>query len=673
VAKTKEERLRAVHEEAIYNFDRAQSATEEEREAALEDRRFCFIAGAQWEGSNLSKQFEGKPQYEVNKVYLSVRKIINEYRANRITVDFNPKDGSEDDKLTDACQGLFRADERDSVANEAYDNAFQEAVSGGYGALRLTTVYEDEEDDENEQQRIMIEPIYDADTSVFFDLDAKRQDKSDANYCYVITSMTPDAYEDEFGEEPDSSVGKQTEETEYDWMTVDVVYIAEYYKIEKVNETVRIYQNISGEEERYTDSDFEDDEELEEKLEAVGTREIRQKKVKKKKVHKYILSGSKVIEDCGIIPGKYLPIVPAYGERCFIDNVERCSGQVRRSKDMQRIKNMQISKLAELSALSATEKPIFSGEQVAGHELRWANDNVKNYPFLTLNLLKDKDGNVMPTGALGYTKPPMIPPSMAALLQLTETDMQQILGNQQEADKMMSGVSGKAVEQMQTRIDGNAFIYMSNFAIAIRKVGEVWLSMAKEIYVEPGRNMKTIGKRDDIGTVELMKPTYLDDMELVLENDISKAVFDVNVDVGASSSSKRESTIRSLTNMMQMNSDPETAQVLQSMAMMNMEGEGVSEAKEYFRKKLVQLGVLPPNEEEQKAMEAQAQQEDPQAEALKAMAAEADSNAIKNKVSVLKTMSDIKVNESKILETESDIESQKIDDIVKLTEAGIKA
>jgi hypothetical protein len=66
-------------------------------------------------------------------------RIINEYRNNRITVDFISKEGDEDDRLADACDGLYRADEEDSVADEAYDNAFEEAVGGGFGAWRCGT------------------------------------------------------------------------------------------------------------------------------------------------------------------------------------------------------------------------------------------------------------------------------------------------------------------------------------------------------------------------------------------------------------------------------------------------------------------------------------------------------------------------------------------------------
>ena len=189
MAKSKLERLAEVHERALEQFGKIQTTYRPEREQCLEDRRFCTIPGAQWEGA-LAKQYENKPKFEVNKIHLSVIRIINDFRNNRITCNFIPKK-PEDDELAEICDGMFRADQHDSEAMEAYDNAFEEAVQGGIGAFRLRADYEDEYDDENERQRIRIEPIYDADLSVFFDMDAKRQDKADAKFCYLVSSMTP--------------------------------------------------------------------------------------------------------------------------------------------------------------------------------------------------------------------------------------------------------------------------------------------------------------------------------------------------------------------------------------------------------------------------------------------------------------------------------------------------
>src|SRR5690606_41879975 len=59
--------------------------------------------------------------------------------------------------------------------------------------------------------------------------------------------------------------------------------------------------------------------------------------------------------------------------------LERCMGHVRLCKDAQRLKNMQLSKLGELSAMSSVEKPILAPEQVAGVQHMWAQDNIENF------------------------------------------------------------------------------------------------------------------------------------------------------------------------------------------------------------------------------------------------------------------------------------------------------
>jgi hypothetical protein len=653
----KEQRFQNIHQQAMTEFDRVQTSVRDERLQCLQDRRFYSIAGAQWEGP-LGDQYENKPRFEVNKIHLSVIRIINEYRNNRIAVDFVSKDGEANDKLTETCNGLYRADERDSGAEEAYDNAFEEAVGGGYGAWRLRTAYEDEENDEDERQRIRIEPIYDADSSVFFDLDAKRQDKADAKYCFVLYSMTYEAYKAEWNDDP-ATWPKVIHQYEFDWDTPDVVFVAEYYRVEEVRETVRIFLTIQGEEERYTQADFDADETLEETLAAVGTVEVRQKRTKRKRVRKYIMSGGGILDDMGYIAGKNIPIVPVYGKRWFVDNVERCMGHVRLAKDPQRLKNMQLSKLGEISALSSIEKPILMPEQVSGHQVMWAEDNLRNYPYLLINPITGPNGETTAAGPVAYTKSAQIPPAMAALLQITESDMAEILGSSQQADKMVSGISGKAVELIQTRLDMQTFIYMSNMAKAVRRCGEIWLSMSKDIYVEEKRKMKTVGAMEEVGSIELMKPQIDEETgELIYENNLGDALFDVAVDVGPSSSSRRDATVRALTGMMQVTTDPTTQQVLQAMAIMNMEGEGIGDIKEYFRKQLVQMGVLKPTEEEQQQMmEAQANvQQDPQTAYLLAEAAKAQALAIKAQADTEYTLARSEETKAKTIQTLSSVD-----------------
>jgi hypothetical protein len=633
VAKTREERLHDVHCDAITTFDEIQSIVRGERLQCLEDRRFYSIAGAQWEG-DLASQFDNKPKFEVNKIHLSVMRIISEYRNNRISVDFKAKVGSKDDKFADACDGMYRADENDCTASEAYDNAFEEGVGGGFGAWRLRTKYEDDEDPDDETQRIIIEPIFDADVSVFFDLQAKRQDKADARKCFIISSMSRPAYEEEYGDDP-TSWPKELAARSFDWCTPDVVYVAEYYAIEEKKETLHVWKKLDGSEIKLSDDELED--QLEE-LEATGAEEVRVKKIKKCKVHKYILSGGKVLEDCGYIAGSNIPIVPFYGKRWFIDNVERCMGHVRLAKDAQRLKNMQLSKLGEISALSTVEKPILTPDQVAGHVTMWEDDVVKNFPYLLINPITDANGQEAAMGPVGYTRVPQIPPAMAALLQITEGDMQDLLGNQQAGEEITGNVSTETAHLVQNRLDMQTFIYMSNFAKAMKRSGEIWLSMAGDTYVEDNREMGTLTEDGASSTITLMQPMLNDETsEVIYKNDFANAKLKVVTDVGPSSSTKRMATVRMLNSLMGSTTDPETMQVLSSMIMTNMEGDGISDVREYFRAKMVHMGVIKPTEEEARDMaeEQQNAKPSPQDQYFQAAAAKEATLAQKNQVELI--------------------------------------
>ncbi|WP_332605472.1 portal protein [Acinetobacter sp. ESBL14] len=661
----KEEQLANLHARAKKQFDTIQSAVRDERQQCLEDRRFYSIAGAQWEGQ-LGEQFANKPKFEVNKIHLAVIRIINEYRNNRITVDFVSKDGSKNDDLADTCDGLYRADEQDSGAEEAYDNAFEEAVGGGFGAFRLRACEEDEEDEENERQRIRIEPIFDADSCVFFDLGAKRQDKADAKFCFVLSSMTPDQYKEEYDDDP-ASWDKDIRNDEFDWCTPDIVYVAEYYVVEKVKEKVHIFQLIDGTEERHTEEELEKDTSIREKLDATGAQELRIKTNERCKVHKYIMSGSKILDDCGYVAGRYIPIVPVYGKRWFIDNVERCMGHVRLCKDPQRLKNMSLSRLGEIAALSPIEKPILDPEQIAGFENLWAEDNLKNNPYLLANALRDAQGNVIATGPTAYTKPPQVPPALVAMTQIVDTDIKELLGNQEQGEKISANVSAEAIDLVQGQLGMQSYIYVDNMAKAIKRCGAIWLSMAKELYVEEGRRMKTIGKQDEVDSAELSRP-IVGESGLEYENDLTKASFDVGVDVGPTSSSKKSAIVRSMQALLPYTTDPQDLKILLAMIYMNMEGEGIKDFRNYYRKYLVQAGVVEPTEEEQQQMmeAAQNQPPDPQTELAQALAAEAQSKAMKAQADTYLTAAKTEQTKADTAKTLSDMEIGKRDSALAL-------
>lgn len=653
--KSKEAKLAEIHAEAIREFDDIQAASRDVRLQCLQDRRFVFVPGAQWEGG-LGEQFEFKPKYEFNKVHLACIRIFNEYRNNRITVDFQPRDGSKDDKLADACDGMYRADEKACSADEAYDNTFDEGTAGGMGALRLRAVCEDDDDDENEHQRIAMEPIFDADSCVFYDLGAKRYDKADAKRCYVLTPYAPSAYKDEFGDDPADWPHTITQ-AQFDWCTPDVVWVCELYRVEEEKETVVIFQGLAGDEKRVELEELEEDPTLAEELQATGYVETERKKVRCRKVVKYLMNGAKMLNEGEEIAGKLIPVIPYYGKRMVVDGVERYQGHVRLAKDAQRLVNMLLSWLADMAARFDIEKPILTPEQIGEHAWMWAEDSVQRYPYLLTNSLLDvQTGNPIPGSnvPLGYTKAPNIPPAMAALAQMASQALEDMLGNQQAGEQVQPNVSGKVIELVQTRLDMQVFIYMSNFAKTVKRCGEVWLSMMKDISCEENRKRKTIGPNGEVGAVVLNKPGY--DPETgtdIVENDMANCSYEVDVEVGPSSSSKRTATVRQLTAMKQGTTDPETIQVLDNLILMNMEGEGITDARDWARRRMIKMGVVKPNEEELAQLQAEqaGAQPSPQDQYLTAAAEQAQADAGAARAKTVQTVADADLKRAQTAKT----------------------
>lgn len=671
---SKAEELSQIHRDALREFDEIQSAQRFERQQALEDRRFCSEPGQQWAGP-LGEQFANKPRFEFNKVHLAVLRIENEFRANRTTVDFQPRDGAEDDGLADVLDGLYRADEKRCTADEAYDNAFDDAVKGGMGAWRLRAEYEDDEDEDDDRQTIRMEPIFDADTTVFFDLDAKRQDKADAKRCYVLTPYTHAAFEAEFGESPTTWPKEITAEYQFEWVTHDYVWVCEHYRAEEVTEDVRWYRGmIEGEPDvKVTPSDLEADPAMIQELLATGFQLVRQKRVTRRKIRKLVLSGARVERDDGHIAGSCIPVVPTYGKRWVTEGVEHFMGHVRLAKDAQRLTNLLMSWLAEISARHDVSKPILTPQQIAAHAHMWSRDNVDKYPYLLIDPLIDPTtGQMVANAPIGYTKSPEIPAPMAALTQLAGQALEDLLGNQQAGEEVKPNISGKVLELVQTRLDMQTAIYMDNFRKAMKRCGEIWLSMKRDITVERERRAKTLSTTGETGSTVLNQPAIDPKTGArYIKHDVTRARYEVDVEVGPSSSSRRAATVRSLIGVLQMVQDPETQQVLTSNILMNLEGEGMGEVRDYYRRRLLRMGAIKPNEKEAKELAAEQanQQPDPQSLYLMREAEKAEALAVKARADTVETLASADLKAAQTVKTQAETDGARVDQAVNVADA----
>ncbi|HDS3404951.1 TPA: portal protein [Citrobacter freundii] len=673
------ETLEKKHERVMLRFDRAYSPQQDVREKCVEATRFARVPGGQWEGATaagtkLDDQFEKYPKFEINKVATELNRIISEYRNNRITVKFRPGDREASEELANKLNGLFRADYEETDGGEACDNAFDDAATGGFGCFRLTSMLVNEYDPMDERQRIAIEPVYDPSRSVWFDPDAKKYDKSDALWAFCMYSLSPEKYEAEYGKTPPSSLDTTTITSwEYDWFAPEVVYIAKYYEVRKESVDVISYQQpITGEIATYDSDQIED---IEDELADAGFVEVARRSVKRRRVYVSVVDGENFLEKPRRIPGEHIPLIPVYGKRWFIDDIERVEGHIAKAMDPQRLYNLQVSMLADTAAQDPGSIPIVGKEQIRGLESHWANRNRKRPAFLPLREVTDKAGNIIaPATPAGYTQPAVMNPALAALLQQTSADIQEVTGGSQAMQQMPSNISQETVSNLMNRSDMASFIYLDNMAKSLKRAGEVWLSMAREVYGSD-REVRVVND-DGTDDIALMNAQVVDRQtgNVVALNDLSTGRYDVTVDVGPSYTARRDATVSALTQVLQtmLPQDP-MRPVIQGIILDNLDGEGMDDFKEFNRKQLLTTGAVKPrNQKEQEIVQqaqmasqnqpdpnmvlAQAQMVAAQAEAQKAQnetaqvqikAFSAQQDAQLSQAQVVKTLVDAKATDAK--------------------------
>lgn len=630
-----------LHQRLLERIDGDYEQSQSNQRDAYNDRRFCFVRGAQWDGS-IGDQFAGRPKFEFNKVQLSVIRIYNEWAKNRFTVEFRPKNHLTDSDDADALQDLFRADERDSNADEAYSAAFMEGISGGIGAIQLKAAYEDEFGADDELQRIKFEPIFEADSTVYWDANAKRYDKADARHVTVVKSMAKSAFEDKYHK--DAASFDSLDGMRFDWVDGDVVKVAEHYLIdERKRDIVKLIHDFDPE----PITLYKDDDGFEQQKQSLldqGYYIIVEKKIKERVVKGYVLDGSSIIEDMGVIAGRYLPIAPFYGKRMFISGREVTQGHVALSRDAQIAYNLKMSGLIDLASRPQDEIPVFTPAQVQGHEMIWATKEVERKPYLTINPTTDAQGNIVGIGAQSYTKAPQIPAAMGALIEKAGQDISELTGNQSNGEQLVSNVSTEAVEMVQDKVDAQAYIYIDNFAKTMAHIGRIWLSMAQDVYDEEKRDMAGLSHDDTETTVTINKP-IMRDGKLVYQNDMQGGRYKVVVDVGEAFTTQRDKTVKRLLNLIPMIQEPQQQAALLNTILANQDGEGMHDLAKFARKNLISMGIVKPDDSEQKEMmaaqmAAQNQPPSPQDQWMTAEAAKANASAEKAKADTQKTLAD---------------------------------
>lgn len=636
------------------------NATLQQRDKADEAMRFSGVPGAQWD--NLFPDFfsdnGNRPQMEFNKVEQAVNKAIGEWVTNRFRPTFRPE-GDSTDANAKILNGLYRKDERRS-GTEYSDNAVNEMFTSGIGHWRIGTEFLDEENPEKNEQRTTFSPINSSFNMVFWDSNAKRYDKRDANRCTLLHRFTTEGFKEKYPDHAISSVAGPKDRSVFNWNSTSNVFVAEYYEVIKKKELVFVFENEDGEVRNLWAKDIKD---VIDELATMGFNKKKERKKTRRYIEKTVISGSEVLEKTERIPGKMIPIIPLYGFRTAADGQEFYHGLVQNMMDAQRLFNMAISKLAENAATSGKRIPVFYPDEVEGLDLFWAEAALGNKPYLLKKPHKNAGGEEVPH-PMEYLDPP--PPDAAniEIAQLSSDFIQQERGGNPQ-DVLDPTASGKAINAVIERVDMQTAILFDNIKKSMKWAGEVWRSIAGDIY--DGQRFVTLLEQDDTESQEqLFKWVIDEETGMPVEiNDITTGEFETIVDTGPSFANKRKETLGTLTELLvSIPPDSEEFTIITSMIIDMIDGEGLEDFKKFNRKKQILQGFKEPESDEEKAMvqqqQEQADEKNEQQQLLQAAAQEAMANAKESESKVEVNLSTARNKDADTQKILSEIEGDRV-------------
>ena len=289
-------------------FERADDVESENRQHAVHDLRFSRL-GEQWpEEIRQQRETDDRPCLTINKFPAFIRQVVNDARQNKPSIKIQPVDGEADIETARIMGGLVRNIERSSKADVAYDTAIESAVSCGFGYFRINLDYDA---DDSFDLDIKIERISNA-FSVYGDPDSTSADGSDWNNAFVVERLSEDQFKTKYGDKAkvDWDTSGFEEDSAVSWRNNDGVLVAEWWSREAYQETIHKLSDGTV----VTDQQVNEDEDIfgliDQKalLQIVASRDVTRHKVIQR-----IMTGFEILETVEWA-GKYIPIVPVYGD-----------------------------------------------------------------------------------------------------------------------------------------------------------------------------------------------------------------------------------------------------------------------------------------------------------------------------------------------------------------------
>lgn len=574
IAETKdsEDQDKKILDEARSRFDLSEKAEAEIRLNALEDIEFS--AGNQWPSNiRMEREQDQRPCLTINKVDQSIKQVTNDQRQNRPSIKVHPVDDKGDIETAKIMQGLIRHIEYDSNADAAYDTAFEAAVRGGFGFIRIVTEYENPT---SFNQSIKIKRVTNQ-FSARLDPLSQEPDGSDANWGFISEDISKEEYKRNYPKsEAATSEGWSSIATQSPgWISGDSCRVTEYFYKEFQDREVCLLSN--GDvvlKDKLEDALMQlNQDEMSEQVTVVKERTAQIPVIKWCK-----LNGIEILEKTDW-PGSYIPIIPVYGQELNINGRKTLQGIVRSAKDPARMYNYWKSAETEAIALAPRTPFILAEGQVEGYEHFWNTANRKNHAYLPYR----------PTSLNGTPVPPpqrnSIETSIGAITQASmgaSDDIKATTGIYDASlGRQSNETSGVAIQRRNNQAQTSNFHFVDNLTRSLRHAGRVIIDLIPKIY-DTARAARIIGEDGEPKIVKLNEAFEENGKTTLYALDAGR--YDAAVDVGPSFATKRQEAAASMIDMSRNN--PAIMQTAGDLIVRNMDWPGAQDIADRLKKTL---------------------------------------------------------------------------------------
>lgn len=515
-------------------FELCSEVEQENRARALEDLRFARL-GEQWPQEAIKARGKDRPMLTINRMPAFIRQVVNDARQNKPQIKVKPVDGKADLDTAEVINGLIRNIEYTSNADVAYDTAADFAVTMGWGYIRVSVDYAcDDTFDKDLRIERVANPF-----SIFGDPHSTAADSSDWNVSFVVDRLSKDTFAAKYkGAEPVNWDEDGYSALSAPWLEDEEVLVAEWWKREEIEKTLlRLSNGLVLYQEQY--------EKGKDLFDALGVTVAQERPTRGYKVTQRIMTGAEVLEE-NEWAGRYIPIIPVYGEEVNVEGKRYFRSLIRDAKDAQRMFNYWRTTTTELVALAPKAPwvgPVGSFET----DRNWDTANTENHPYLEYDIVQ---------GGLAPQRQPFSGVPAGALQEALNAsdDMKSIMGLYDASLGARSNeTSGRAIMTRQREGDVSTFHFIDNLTRAIRHTGRVLIDLIPLVY-NTQRIVRVLGNDGKpqnvaIGPVDqnapAPPPAGFDRIY-----DLAAGKYDLAVDAGPSFTTRREEVLALMTEMM---------------------------------------------------------------------------------------------------------------------------